>query len=284
MQPHVHYARLYLNRGIEEEADVAVRARAILDAFRNGDGEAARDAMVAHLKSGSTHLLTRLPHARARDQRDRSAQEEVAAMDSFGHSPFLDGKVAIVTGARRATALPSPSASRARRRHRGIDINAEGVATAATGFGDKAKPFVADCADVAAIRDLVRQVQRRFRQHRHPRKQCRHPPHRLVSRHRRSRFRCDREPQPERRLLPYPGGPVGAAARRPHRQHRFGRRCRRPHAVGTLCRDQGGLITITKTLARALARARYHRQCGCPRPDRHARSTRSSTRRSAWKN
>lgn len=66
LQPHVHYARLYLNRGIEEESDVATEHDAIAAAFREGDGEAARDAVVAHLKAGSSRLLKSAAAARAR--------------------------------------------------------------------------------------------------------------------------------------------------------------------------------------------------------------------------
>ena len=65
MQPHVHYARLYLSRGVEEEADVAIQHGAILDAFRNGDSVAARNAIVAHLESVRTHLLPKVAHAPA---------------------------------------------------------------------------------------------------------------------------------------------------------------------------------------------------------------------------
>jgi len=66
LQPHVHYARLYLSRGVEEEAAVAAQHGAILDAFRNGDGVAARQAVVAHLESVRTHLLTRIADVRAK--------------------------------------------------------------------------------------------------------------------------------------------------------------------------------------------------------------------------
>ena len=66
VQPHVHYARLYLSRGVEEEADVAAQHLAILDAFREGDGDAARQAIAAHLESVRTHLLKNVAHVRAR--------------------------------------------------------------------------------------------------------------------------------------------------------------------------------------------------------------------------
>ena len=86
-------------------------------------------------------------------------------MDSFGATPFLDGKVAIVTGAAQGNGF----AIAARLAKHGcamaaVDINAEGVRAAATSFGDKAKAFVADCSNVAAIRDLVRQVRDAFGQ------------------------------------------------------------------------------------------------------------------------
>jgi DNA-binding GntR family transcriptional regulator len=66
VQPHVHYARLYLSRGVEEEADVAAQHLAILDGFRAGDGERARSAILAHLESVRTHLLKNVAHVRAR--------------------------------------------------------------------------------------------------------------------------------------------------------------------------------------------------------------------------
>jgi DNA-binding GntR family transcriptional regulator len=66
LQPHVHYARLYLNRGVEEEADVAAEHNAILDAFRQGDGVGARSAVVAHLETASSRLLKSAAAARAR--------------------------------------------------------------------------------------------------------------------------------------------------------------------------------------------------------------------------
>jgi DNA-binding GntR family transcriptional regulator len=65
VQPHVHYARLYLHREVEEEAEVAAQHRAILDAFRDGDGAAARDAIVLHLASVRAHLIEKVAHVRA---------------------------------------------------------------------------------------------------------------------------------------------------------------------------------------------------------------------------
>jgi NAD(P)-dependent dehydrogenase (short-subunit alcohol dehydrogenase family) len=84
-------------------------------------------------------------------------------MDSFGPTPFLDGKVAIVTGAAQGNGF----AIAARLAEHGcaiaaIDINAEGINAAAARIGDKAKPFTADCSNVAAIRGVVRQVQDAF--------------------------------------------------------------------------------------------------------------------------
>src|SRR5207237_5450708 len=66
LQPHVHYARLYLNRGVEEESDVAAEHAAIVTAYRDGDGEAAREAVVAHLTAGSARPLKSAAAARGR--------------------------------------------------------------------------------------------------------------------------------------------------------------------------------------------------------------------------
>jgi DNA-binding GntR family transcriptional regulator len=66
MQPHGHYARLYLNRGVEEEADVASEHAAILDGFIAGDGEAAQAAVVAHLEAAGSRLLKGAAIVRAR--------------------------------------------------------------------------------------------------------------------------------------------------------------------------------------------------------------------------
>jgi len=65
VQPHVHYARLYLHREVEEEAAVAAEHLAILDAFRKGDGAAARDAIHVHLASVRAHLIEKVAHVRA---------------------------------------------------------------------------------------------------------------------------------------------------------------------------------------------------------------------------
>jgi DNA-binding GntR family transcriptional regulator len=66
LQPHVHYARLYLNRGEqEEESRVAAEHRAILDAFINGDGPAAHDAVIAHLEAARSRLLKSAAFARS---------------------------------------------------------------------------------------------------------------------------------------------------------------------------------------------------------------------------
>jgi DNA-binding GntR family transcriptional regulator len=66
IQPHVHYARLYLSRGIEEEADVTAEHATILEAFRDGDGNAAHGAVIAHLKAAGSRLLKSAAIARAR--------------------------------------------------------------------------------------------------------------------------------------------------------------------------------------------------------------------------
>jgi len=80
-------------------------------------------------------------------------------MDSFGHTPFLTGKVAIVTGAAQGNGF---AIAERLARHgcsvAAIDINADGIRTATTRLGERAKPFVADCANVASIRGVVRQV------------------------------------------------------------------------------------------------------------------------------
>lgn len=65
LQPHVHSARLYLSRGNEEEADVAAEHRIILQGFRDGDGDAARDAVVNHLEAARSRLLRSAAKARA---------------------------------------------------------------------------------------------------------------------------------------------------------------------------------------------------------------------------
>jgi NAD(P)-dependent dehydrogenase (short-subunit alcohol dehydrogenase family) len=84
-------------------------------------------------------------------------------MDSFGHTPFLTGKVAIVTGAAQGNGF---AIAERLARHgcsvAAIDINADGIRTATTRLGERAKPFVADCADVASIREVVRQVHDAF--------------------------------------------------------------------------------------------------------------------------
>lgn len=65
-QPHVHYARLYLSRGAEEDALVSAEHHAILQAFREGDGESAAAALVRHLEAARARLLKSAAIARAR--------------------------------------------------------------------------------------------------------------------------------------------------------------------------------------------------------------------------
>jgi DNA-binding GntR family transcriptional regulator len=65
LQPHVHHARLYLSREVEEETLVGGEHRAVLDAFRAGDGDAARAAIVAHLEAARARLLEGAALARA---------------------------------------------------------------------------------------------------------------------------------------------------------------------------------------------------------------------------
>jgi NAD(P)-dependent dehydrogenase (short-subunit alcohol dehydrogenase family) len=84
-------------------------------------------------------------------------------MDSFGPTPFLKDKVAIVTGAAQgngfaiAERLASHGCAVA-----AIDINADGIGAAAARIGKNAKAFVADCSNVAAIRNVVRDVREAF--------------------------------------------------------------------------------------------------------------------------
>jgi DNA-binding GntR family transcriptional regulator len=66
LQPHIHYARLYLSRGVEEEAQVTAEHQAILKGFRDGDGTAARNAVIAHLEAARSRLLKSAAIARAR--------------------------------------------------------------------------------------------------------------------------------------------------------------------------------------------------------------------------
>ena len=82
-------------------------------------------------------------------------------MASFGHA-FLDGQVAIVTGAAQgngyaiAERLVAHGCSVA-----AIDINAAGIEAAAERLGTLVTPFVADCADVASIRRVIGEMMRR---------------------------------------------------------------------------------------------------------------------------
>lgn len=66
LQPHVHYARLYLHRN-EQEAEevVADEHGAMLNAFRTGDGAAAHAAVITHLEAARSRLLKSAAVARA---------------------------------------------------------------------------------------------------------------------------------------------------------------------------------------------------------------------------
>jgi DNA-binding GntR family transcriptional regulator len=65
LKPHVHYARLYLSRGNEEESRVSEEHEAILQSFRDGDGERARETIVKHLELARSRLLKNAARARA---------------------------------------------------------------------------------------------------------------------------------------------------------------------------------------------------------------------------
>ncbi len=80
-------------------------------------------------------------------------------MDSFGHSPFLQHKVAIVTGAAQGNGYAiAERLVRHGCKVAVIDINPDGIRNAATRLGESAKPFVADCADVTSIKRIVREI------------------------------------------------------------------------------------------------------------------------------
>src|SRR4051812_17818158 len=84
-------------------------------------------------------------------------------MDSFGSTPFLNGKVAIVTGAAQGNGFAiAERLARHGAAIAAIDINREAIAGAALRFGTNAKPFVADCSKVDAIRDVVAAVREAF--------------------------------------------------------------------------------------------------------------------------
>jgi DNA-binding GntR family transcriptional regulator len=57
LQPHVHYARLYLSRSAESEVQVNEEHQAILAAYRAGDAEAAQAKTVAHISAAGHRLL-----------------------------------------------------------------------------------------------------------------------------------------------------------------------------------------------------------------------------------
>jgi DNA-binding GntR family transcriptional regulator len=66
LQPHVHYARLYLHRDEQKEVgSVTAEHRVILEAFREGDGAAARAGVVAHLEAARSRLLKSAAVARS---------------------------------------------------------------------------------------------------------------------------------------------------------------------------------------------------------------------------
>src|SRR4051794_20003641 len=84
-------------------------------------------------------------------------------MDSFGHTPFLESKVAIVTGAAQGNGFAiAERLARHGGRIAAIDINAEGIRTAATKLGKEAECFVADCGDIASIKRVVGEVRAAF--------------------------------------------------------------------------------------------------------------------------
>lgn len=66
VQPHVHYARLYLSRAVEEEAEVAEQHLRILEGFQKGNGDGAREAVLVHLESVRSHLLKKVADVRAK--------------------------------------------------------------------------------------------------------------------------------------------------------------------------------------------------------------------------
>ncbi len=67
LQPHVHHARLYLDRGAEREIVTAEQHQAIFDAFVAADGRAAKAAVENHLNSTLDHLLRSAATARDRN-------------------------------------------------------------------------------------------------------------------------------------------------------------------------------------------------------------------------
>jgi len=87
-------------------------------------------------------------------------------MDSYGPTPFLDGKVAIVTGAAQGNGFAI--AKRLAQHGCGIaaiDINADGIKDAVSRLdkdSGKARAFVADCSVVSSIRDVIGQTMDAF--------------------------------------------------------------------------------------------------------------------------
>jgi 3-oxoacyl-[acyl-carrier protein] reductase len=83
-------------------------------------------------------------------------------MDSYGPTPFLDGKTAIVTGAAQGNgyAIAARLASHGCR-VAAIDINAGGIAAAAArldGRTGPVEPYVADCSRVESINAVVAEI------------------------------------------------------------------------------------------------------------------------------
>lgn len=79
-------------------------------------------------------------------------------MASFGDQ-FLDGQVAVVTGAAQGNGFAIAERLAAHgARIAAIDINAEGVRAAARRVGDRVTPFCADCSSVVEIRRVTAEI------------------------------------------------------------------------------------------------------------------------------
>ncbi|CAN5358958.1 3-oxoacyl-ACP reductase FabG [soil metagenome] len=84
-------------------------------------------------------------------------------MDSFGHTPFLESKVAIVTGAAQGNGYAiAERLVRHGCRVAAIDINPDGIRAAVARLGDHAKAFIADCADIPSIKRVAGEVRDAF--------------------------------------------------------------------------------------------------------------------------